>query len=100
MLNHLNWNTLENRRNINRVTMLYKITHNLVAVDPNLYLVKQPIMHTRNSNILQYQLFNTRTNYFKYSFFPHTVLWNSLSHATLMASTLDQFKSLAHSHYN
>jgi hypothetical protein len=46
--------------NINRVTMLYKITHNLVAIDPNLYLVKQLIMHTRNSNILQYQLFNTR----------------------------------------
>jgi hypothetical protein len=43
------------------VTMLYKITHNLVAIDPNLYLVKQPIVHTRNSNILQYQLFNTRT---------------------------------------
>jgi hypothetical protein len=101
MLNHLNWNTLENRRNINRVTMLYKITHNLVAIDHNLYLVKQPIMHTRNSNILQYQLFNTRTNYFKHSFSPHTVvLWNSLSHATLMASTLDQFKSLAQSHYN
>jgi hypothetical protein len=39
MLNHLNWNTLENRRNINRVSMLYKITHNLVAIDPNLYLV-------------------------------------------------------------
>ena len=45
MLIHLNWNTLENRRNINRVTMLYKITHNLVAIDHNLYLVKQPIMH-------------------------------------------------------
>jgi len=74
--------------------MLYKITHSLVAIDPNLYLVKQPIMHTRNSNILQYQLFN------KYSYFPHTVvLWNSLSHATLMASTLDQIKSLAQSHY-
>jgi hypothetical protein len=80
--------------------MLYKITHSLVAIDPNLYLVKQSIMHTRNSNILQYQLFNTRTNYFKYRYFPHTVVvWNSLSHATLMASTLDQFKSLAQSHY-
>jgi hypothetical protein len=88
------------KKNINRVTMLYKITHNLVAIDPNLYLVKQLIMHTRNSNILQYQLFNTRTNYFKYSYFPHTVvLWNSMSHATLMASTLDQLKSLAQSHY-
>jgi hypothetical protein len=58
----------------------------------NLYLVKQPIMHTRNSNILQYQLFNTRTNYFKYSYFPHkVVLWNALSQSTLMASNLDQF---------
>jgi hypothetical protein len=45
MLNHLNWNTLENRRNINRVTMLYKITHNLVAIDPNLYLVKYKIIY-------------------------------------------------------
>jgi hypothetical protein len=57
-----------------RVTMLYKIKHNLVAIDPNLYLVKQPIMHTRNSNILQYQLFNTRTNYFKFSYFTHSCL--------------------------
>jgi hypothetical protein len=105
MLNHLYWNTLENRKkNINRVTMLYKITHNLVAIDPNLYLVKQPIMHTRNSNILQYQLFNTRTNYFRYSF-SHTQLyygmlchmqhswhplWTNLNHLSKVITTKQQ----------
>ena len=84
--------------------MLYKITHNLVAIEPNLYLVKQPIVHTRNSNILQYQLFNTRTNYFRYSF-SHTQLyygilchmqhswhplWTNLNHLSKVITTKQQ----------
>jgi hypothetical protein len=38
MLNHLQLPTLEHRRNLNRITMLYKITNNLIAVDPKRYL--------------------------------------------------------------
>lgn len=95
MLNHLQWPTLENRRNISRVTMLYKITNNLVAVNPELYLTHQPILYTRNYNPLQYTVFTTRTNYYKYSFFPYTVtLWNSLPYTVVSAGSLDQFKQL------
>ena len=95
MLNHLQWPTLENRRNISRVTMLYKITNNLVAVNPELYLTHQPILYTRNYNPLQYTVFTTRTNYYKYSFFPYTVtLWNSLPYTVVSAGYLDQFKQL------
>jgi hypothetical protein len=47
MLNHLQLPTLEHRRNLNRITMLYKITNNLIAVDPKLYLlsVQETITH-------------------------------------------------------
>jgi hypothetical protein len=95
MLNHLQWPTLEYRRNLNRITMLYKITNNLIAVDPKLYLTPQPSLSTRNTNPLQYQNISTRTNYYKYSFFPHAVvLWNSLPYTVVNAGSLDQFKQL------
>jgi hypothetical protein len=71
MLNHLQWPTLEHRRTLSRITMLYKITNNLIAVDPKLYLTPQPSLSTRNTNPLQYQIISTRTNYYKYSFFFH-----------------------------
>lgn len=59
MLHHLNWPALFRRRNICRLSMLYKITHRLVAIDQNLYLV----------------------------FFPHTeTLWNSFPHSVVHVS--------------
>jgi hypothetical protein len=58
MLKHLQLPTLEHRRNLNRITMLYEITNNLIAVDPKLYLTPQPSLSTRNNNPLQ----STRTN--------------------------------------
>jgi len=92
MLNHLQWPTLEHRRNLNRITILYKITNNLIAVDPKLYLTPQPSLSTRNTNPLQYQIISTRTNYYKYSFFH--MLWNSLPYTVVNAGSLDQFKQL------
>jgi hypothetical protein len=45
MLDHLEWDSLETRRNIAKVTMLYKITHNLVAINPDF----SDITHTSQS---------------------------------------------------
>ena len=70
MLNHLNWPSLEHRRNFSRLTMLYKITHNLVAINPNLYLIPQTTTHTRKTSPLHYQTYSTRTDYYKFSFSP------------------------------
>jgi hypothetical protein len=73
-----------------RITMLYKITNNLIAVDPKLYLTPQPSLSTSNNNPLQYQIISTRTNYYKYSFSPHAVvLWNSLPYTVVNAGSLD-----------
>ena len=99
MLDHLHWKPLETRRNIAKITMLYKISHNLVAINPDLYITPQQ-SHTRHSHSLQFQTFSTTTDYFKYSFFPHTVvMWNALPPDIVAASTLDQFKTLIQTHF-
>ena len=47
--------------------------HNLVAINPNLYLIPQTTTHTCKTSPLHFQTFSTRTDYYKFSFFPHTV---------------------------
>ena len=52
------------------------------------------------SDITRYKPFSTSTDYFKFSFFPHTVvLWNALPPDIVSASSLDQFKSQIQTHY-
>ena len=100
MLDHLEWNSLETRRNIAKVTMLYKCTHNLFAINPDFYISSQTSL-TQHSHSLWYKPFSTSTDYFKFSFFPHTVvLWNALAPDIVSASSLDQFKSQIQIHYN
>lgn len=83
MLHHLYWPALFRRRNICRLSMLYKITHRLVAIDQNLYLVPQQPSHL----VLHFQTFST--DYYKYSFFPHTETpWNSFPHSVISAASM------------
>jgi len=99
MLDHLKWNSLETRRNIAKVTMLYTVTHNLVAINPDFYISSQTSI-TRHGHSLWYKPFSTSTDYFKFSFFPHTVvLWNTLPPDIVSASSLDKFKSQIQTHY-
>ena len=55
MIEHLKWPTLEQRRNINRITMFYKITHNIVAINPTLYLIPQLNTNTLPHPTTKYQ---------------------------------------------
>ena len=48
MLDPLEWNSLETCRNIAKVSMLYIITHNLVAINPDFYISSQTSL-TRQS---------------------------------------------------
>ena len=100
ILDHLEWNSLEICRNIAKVTMLYKIPHSLVAINSDFYISSQTSL-TRHSHSLRYKPFSTSTDYFKFIFFPHTVvLWNALPPDIVSASSLDQFKSQIQTHYN
>ena len=64
MLNLLKWQTLEQRRNQASLIMLYKISHNLVAVDHT------HLIQSRNHNFI---VPFSRTQYHSNSFFPHTI---------------------------
>ena len=65
MLQHLCWPTLQQRRNLASVTMLYKLQHQLVSISNLHYLVP-----SRDHKFIQPL---SSTNYHLYSFFPRTI---------------------------
>ena len=78
MLNLLKWRSLENRRSDARILIFYKIIHGLVAVPMPPYICK-PSRLTRHMHPLSYRQIQTPCNYYKFSFYPASIiLWNSL----------------------
>lgn len=72
--------------------MFYKITHHLVSMDQNLSLALQTTSITRNTGPLHFQIFITRTDYYKCDCFPHKVtLWNTLPHSVVSGASLGHF---------
>ena len=93
MLNVLEWDTLENRRRQQRLTMMYKIHHGLVAVNKDAYMCPT-IRPSKNNNNLAYMIPDTGPDYYNQSYFPRTIReWNSLPTDTVNAATLDSFRS-------
>ncbi len=89
MLEDLQWRTLEQRRTDCRLVLLFQIIHGLVQIPPANYL--QPSLNTtsRKNHNYTYPQCSTRTNYFKYSFFPYTtVIWNNLPYQLVNSPSL------------
>ena len=92
MLDTLKWDTLENRREQARLTMFYKVVHNMVALPKEDFLI-QSNRPSRHGSHISFLHIPARTDYFKNSFFPRTVpQWNRLDSAITSAETLTQFK--------
>ena len=94
MLEDLQWLTLEQRRTDCRLVLLFQIIHGLVQIPPTNYL--QPSLNTtsRKNHNYTYQQCSTRTNYFKYSFFPYTtVIWNNLPYQLVNSPSVISFKA-------
>ena len=93
MMNKLKWDSLYNCRNILRLQMMYKITHQTVDL-------KLPDYITYNYGITwghDYKLTlpPTRIDSYKYSYFPATItLWNKLPNETVNATSIDTFAEL------
>ena len=94
MLKTLSWPTLAQRRQHARLSMFYKIHHNLVAIDPSLILSsKQHVTPTRTENSLAYHIPQSNTNYHAHSFYPRTVRdWNILPESTVTCDSPAAFK--------
>ena len=80
MMNNLKWESLETRRNNQRLTMFYRMQHNMVSFTPADHLVPVQRSYSRRSGHDEmYQVPYARTKVYKYSFFPATVhMWNSV----------------------
>jgi hypothetical protein len=92
MLQDLQWETLEHRRSKMQLVMMYKIVNGLVDISASDYLTP-PSRSTRSSHSLKYRQIQTSSDYYKYSFFPRTILsWNSLPASIAEAPDLNTFK--------
>ena len=91
MLKQLDWETLELCRKKARLTMLYKMHCNLVAMDQQKYL-EPASRSSRHTHRLFYKVPASETNYHFYSFFPNTIRdWNSLPLINSFRAHLDMF---------
>ena len=93
MLRELEWTSLKDRRQHQRLVLLFKITHGLVAVNAADYGVTPADRVGRNKNSLSYQIPRANKNCYKNSFFPNTIrAWNILGEE-LVTGSLEQFKA-------
>ncbi|KAL8595170.1 hypothetical protein ACOMHN_013843 [Nucella lapillus] len=96
MLDSLGWQSLEERRKLARLSMLYKITNSIVHC-PGIKSKLAPLPpRQRRGHCQQFGLITCRTQYRSAAFLPSTVKdWNSLPAAVVEARTVDTFVSRA-----
>ncbi len=97
MLEDLKWQTLEERRKQQRLTMMYKITNGHVAVNADKYITPtEPLRTSRHqhSQMLTVPPSKLNPDYYRYSFFPRTVReWNALPAQVVDAPTTSAFRA-------
>ncbi len=94
LLQELQWESLQERREKARLVMMYKIINHLVEIDKTKYISLANCSSTRNSHPHKLQRTVTRKTVYQNSFFPRTITpWNNLPVDTALAPTLAIFKS-------
>ena len=95
MIKDLNWRTLGQRRIDSRLTLMYKITYDLVAIPAADYLI---VVGSQDNHLLAYRQIPTLKDYYKYmyTFFPRTIVhWNALPFYIPVLPTVAQFSHAA-----
>ena len=99
MQNTLKWLSLEDRREMHKLIMMYKIVNSMVALDISNFAkhAHRATRANKDSNFIQ---ISTSTSYHQASYFPSTITkWNSLSENTKRSKTIDQFKQQLYQTY-
>jgi hypothetical protein len=94
MLEGLEWRTLQDRKKITQLCMLYKINNASVAIWKEDRLV--PLnRHGRHHHSRSFQIPQSRIDSHRMSFFPRTIReWNELPDETVQVQALESFKAL------
>ena len=91
MIKDLNWHTLEQRRIDSRLTLMNKITYDLVAIPAADYLIPNT-GQSRHNHQLAYRQIPTLKDYYKFTFFPRTIVhWKALPFYIPVLPTVAQF---------
>ena len=92
MLQHLGWQSLEQRRQHHRLCILFKARHHLMQLNTGAYL-QHPARATRHATSNTYRVPSSRTDIHKTSYFPRTIRdWNCLGEEIRNLEELDSFK--------
>ena len=90
LLKDLGWDPLSDCRRQHRLSLMYGITHGLVAVPPT--RLEKPFRNTRGHSFI-YKTFGTTCDIVKHSYYPRTIPeWNNFSDSIVNAPSLDSFK--------
>ena len=88
----LKWETLEERRNKNSLTMLYKVVNHQIAVPPPYH--PTPATRTTRTGPHTLMKYQPTVNAYKFSFFPRAVtLWNNIPSQVASSPSIEEFKS-------
>ena len=97
MISTLGWDTLQKRRDLARLSMMYRILLHLVDIPVEPYLTPSTSM-TRGHDSRFFQIRTSNTTY-QQSFFPRTViLWNQLPQTAVSQTTLEAFQNQLATH--
>ena len=92
LVRELKWPSLEQGRKQTRLTNLYKIINDTLAVEIPKYF-RQKECQTRNYDPLKFVNAGCRTNTYIYSFFPRSIKeWNELPKTIIEAANTEAFK--------
>ena len=98
ILSDLGWETLETRRLIHRLSLMYKIRHELIEIPMHQYLT--PNTKSYRPHNQKYMKPATRIDAYKYSFFPATIhLWNILPANIVESGSIQSFKTAIHTYF-
>jgi hypothetical protein len=93
MVERLKWQSLQERRLVRRLTLLYQAHHHLFAIAIPSY-VNLSIRPSSRKHPMQYLAIPSRTTVYADSFWPRTIQsWNDLPEATVLKTTVEAFKN-------
>ena len=94
MINHLNWESLEDRRNKASLHTFYKMFNNLTMIPYIQYVQLSTVTSTRYSHPFKLIPMLAKKNPLKYSFLSRTIpLWNQLPQDLVNSNSLISFKN-------